>query len=328
MESLYKRKMFASMRKTKVDASKKRQIGLPASILDDSDEGSFSSSSSGSQSDFQSSPEEDSAQEDRGRSESGATSSDDSRSVTRRKRSFLGGDDSSSSSSRGEEDDDDEEGNDRSQPKRIVQPKKRSRLQPQDESDSDHTEEKRKEEAEKAKRRQRHNKLLALSRRMKARVPNRRRSRLKQVHLCIPIDSMAPRFDTEVYQLMKNCNFRVPVMTTNLKKPRMKLVVTEKKKKTTARKKEVMEGKRRRRRKKRRKKRRRKKRRSSEPSENDSQLLLCTVFLFLHLKGKRKNLTYKDFIVAVDTYSGDIYQKDRKRVSLNSCNMFFGAASG
>ncbi|KAI3361716.1 hypothetical protein L3Q82_001950 [Scortum barcoo] len=96
MESLYKRKMFASMRKTKVAASKKRQIGLPASILDDSDEGSFSSSSSSrSQSDFQSSPEEDSEQEDRDRSDSGATSSDDSRSVTRRKRSFLGGDDSS-----------------------------------------------------------------------------------------------------------------------------------------------------------------------------------------------------------------------------------------
>uniref|UniRef100_A0AAX7T315 Uncharacterized protein n=1 Tax=Astatotilapia calliptera TaxID=8154 RepID=A0AAX7T315_ASTCA len=159
MESLYKRKMFASMRKTKVAASKKRQIGLPASILDDSDEGSFSSSSSsGSQSDFQSSPEDDS-------------------------------DDSSSSSSRGDEDeeddddDDDEEDDDGSHTKRMVQPRKRSRLQRQDESDSDRAEEKRKEDAEKAKRRQRHNKLLALSRRMKARIPSRRRSRVKQVHL-------------------------------------------------------------------------------------------------------------------------------------------------
>lgn len=182
MESLYKRKMFASMRKTKVAVNKKRQIGLPASILDDSDEGSFSSSSSGSQSDFRSTPE-DSEQEDREDRDwsesgaSGASSSDDSRSVTRRKRSFLGrGDDSSSSSSGGEEEEDG-----RSQPKRKVQPKKRSRLQRQDESDSEQTEEKRKEEAEKAKRRQRHNKLLALSRRMKARVPNRRRSRLQQV---------------------------------------------------------------------------------------------------------------------------------------------------
>ncbi|XP_078127520.1 uncharacterized protein LOC144531323 isoform X2 [Sander vitreus] len=189
MESLYKRKMFASMRKTKVDASKKRKvIGLPASILDDSDEGSFTSSSSGSQSDFQSSAEEDSGQEDRGRSDSGATSSDDSRSVTRKKRSFLGGDNSSSSSSPGEEDTTDDEKGDRSQPKRMVQPKKRSRLQRQDESDSDHAEEKRREkaeekrreEAEKEKKRQRHNKLLALSRRMKARVPSRRRSRLKE----------------------------------------------------------------------------------------------------------------------------------------------------
>lgn len=175
MESLYKRKMFASMRKTKVAASKKRQIGLPASILDDSDEGSFSSSSSssssGSQSDFQSSPEDDSDQDYRDRSESGVTSSDDSRSVSRRKRSFLGGDDSSSSSSP-------EEGD----PKRMAQPRKRSRLQRQDESDSDQAEEKRREEVEKAKRRQRHNKLLALSRRMKARIPSRRRSRLKQVH--------------------------------------------------------------------------------------------------------------------------------------------------
>uniref|UniRef100_A0A669E4V2 Uncharacterized protein n=1 Tax=Oreochromis niloticus TaxID=8128 RepID=A0A669E4V2_ORENI len=163
MESLYKRKMFASMRKTKVAASKKRQIGLPASILDDSDEGSFSSSSSsGSQSDFQSSPEDDS-------------------------------DDSSSSSSRGDEDedeeddddDDDEEDDDRSHTKRMVQPRKRSRLQRQDESDSDRAEEKRREDAEKAKRRQRHNKLLALSRRMKARIPSRRGRRVKQVHLSV-----------------------------------------------------------------------------------------------------------------------------------------------
>lgn len=169
------------MRKTKVAVNKKRQIGLPASILDDSDEGSFSSSTSGSQSDFHSTPEDSEREEDREDrdwSESGASSSDDSRSVTRRKRSFLGGgDDSSSSSSRGGE----EEEDGRSQPKRKVQPKKRSRLQRQDESDSEQTEEKRKEEAEKEKRRQRHNKLLALSRRMKARVPNRRRSRLKQV---------------------------------------------------------------------------------------------------------------------------------------------------
>lgn len=165
------------MRKTKVDASKKRQIGLPASILDDSDEGSFSSSSSsGSLSDFQSSPE-DSGQEDRDHSDSGATSSDDSRSVTRRKRSFLGDGDSTSSYSPGEDEGSDDE-DDLSQPKRMVQPIKRSRLQRQDESDSDHAEEKRRE---KAKRRQRHNKLLALSRRMKGRVPNRRRRRVKQV---------------------------------------------------------------------------------------------------------------------------------------------------
>lgn len=94
MESLYKRKMFASMRKTKVDASKKRQIGLPASILDDSDEGSFSSSSStsNSQSDFESSLEEEESEQeeggkDKGRersSGSGETSSDDSRAVARR----------------------------------------------------------------------------------------------------------------------------------------------------------------------------------------------------------------------------------------------------
>lgn len=190
MESLYKRKMFASMRKTKVDASKKREIGLPASILDDSDEGSFtsSSSSSGSESDFQSSPGEDTEQEDRGRSDSRSTSGDDSCSVTRRKRSFLGSDNSSSSSSPGKEDTTNEEEGDRSQTKRMVQPKKRrmvqpkkrSRLQRQDESDSDQAEEKRGEEAEKEKRRQRHSKLLALSRRMKARVPSRRRSRLKQ----------------------------------------------------------------------------------------------------------------------------------------------------
>lgn len=166
------------MRKTKVDASKKRQIGLPASILDDSDEGSFSSSSSsGSLSDFESSPEEDSEQEDLDHSDSGATSSDDSRSVTRRKRSFLGDGDSSSSYSPGEDEGSDD-ADDLSQPKRMVQPIKRSRLQRQDESDSDHAEEKRRE---KAKRRQRHNKLLALSRRMKGRVPNRRRRRVKQV---------------------------------------------------------------------------------------------------------------------------------------------------
>lgn len=100
MESLYKRKMFASMRKTKVDASKKRQIGLPASILDDSDEGSFSSSSStsNSQSDFESSPEEEESEqeedEEKGRersSGSGATSSDDSRAVARRSVSTAGG---------------------------------------------------------------------------------------------------------------------------------------------------------------------------------------------------------------------------------------------
>ncbi|KAK5879387.1 hypothetical protein CesoFtcFv8_024696 [Champsocephalus esox] len=188
MESLYKRKMFASMRKTKVDASKKKQIGLPASILDDSDEGSFTSSSSGSQSDFLSSPEEDSEKEDRGRSGSGATSSDDSRSVTRRKRSFLGGDNSSSSSSPGEEDTTNDEEGDTSQPKRMSQPRKRIRLKRQEESDSDCVEEKQREEAEKQreeaeklKRRQRHNKLLALSRRMKARVPSRRRIRLSQV---------------------------------------------------------------------------------------------------------------------------------------------------
>ncbi|XP_067339688.1 coiled-coil domain-containing protein 82 isoform X1 [Channa argus] len=305
MESLYKRKMFASMRKTKVAASKKRQIGLPASILDDSDEGSFSSSSSsGSQSDFQSSPED--------QSESGATSSDDSRSVTRRKRSFLGGDDSSSSSSQGDGDEEDEEEDDeetdRNQTKRMVQPRKRSRLQRQEESDSDQAEEKRREEAEKAKRRQRHNKLLALSRRMKARVPSRRRSRLKQVHLD----------PTTHWPFTSDSNSLVQVTRKSLKKARTGLVVmklgTEEK---TAARRKLQEVKKETERRTKTRTERRTKRRTRNRSAQGEKLRST-----LNVKNIKINLTENDttvhFVLFRSTYSGK-QQLALQRASQSSC---------
>ncbi|KAJ7996716.1 hypothetical protein DPEC_G00239900 [Dallia pectoralis] len=183
MESLYKRKVFATMRKNKAEASKKRaEIGLPSSILDDSDEESCASttsiSASDSGSEYTDSGSESSAasgEQSPGSGEqspgSDGSSSSDGRSRPRRKRILA---DSSSDS-------DSDVG---SKPKRKVVPKKRIKVQSQD---SDSEDEKVAQKAEKvaqkaekvaketaAKRKQRQSKLLALSKEIKSRLPKRR----------------------------------------------------------------------------------------------------------------------------------------------------------
>ncbi|KAL0994010.1 hypothetical protein UPYG_G00116720 [Umbra pygmaea] len=173
MESLYKRKVFATMRKNKAEASKKRaEIGLPSSILDDSDEESCASttsiSASDSESDYRNS---DSGSESTPASgeqspDSDGSSSSEGRSRPRRKRVLV---DSSSDS-------DSDVG---SKPKRKVIPQKRIKQQSQDsDSEEESSVQKAKKVAEAkdtaAKRKQRQSKLLALSKEIKSRVPKRR----------------------------------------------------------------------------------------------------------------------------------------------------------
>uniref|UniRef100_A0A674DHG5 Coiled-coil domain containing 82 n=1 Tax=Salmo trutta TaxID=8032 RepID=A0A674DHG5_SALTR len=170
MESLYKRQVFATMRKNKAEAKKKRaQIGLPSSILDDSDEESCASTTSISASDSESEDQNsDSGSESTPASEeqSEGSSSSEGRSRPRRKRVLA---DSSSDS-------DSDVG---TKPKRKVVPKKRIKQQSQDSDSADQSaaqNAKQFAEAKEtaAKRKQRQSQLLALSKKMKSRVPKRR----------------------------------------------------------------------------------------------------------------------------------------------------------
>uniref|UniRef100_A0A6Q2Z135 DUF4211 domain-containing protein n=1 Tax=Esox lucius TaxID=8010 RepID=A0A6Q2Z135_ESOLU len=173
MESLYKRKVFATMRKNKAEASKKRaEIGLPSSILDDSDEESCASTTSISASDSESeyrnsdSGSESTAASGEQSPDSDGSSSSEGRSRPRRKRVLA---DSSSDS-------DSDVG---TKPKRKVVPKKRIKQQSQDsDSEDESAAQKAKKVAEAketaAKRKQRQSKLLALSKEIKSRVPKRR----------------------------------------------------------------------------------------------------------------------------------------------------------
>ncbi|XP_041707242.1 coiled-coil domain-containing protein 82-like [Coregonus clupeaformis] len=170
MESLYKRKVFATMRKNKAEAKKKRaQIGLPSSILDDSDEESCASttsiSASDSESEYQNSDSGSESTPASGEQSEGSSSSE-GRSRPRRKRVLA---DSSSDS-------DSDVG---TKPKRKVVPKKRIKQQSQDsDSEDESAAQKAKQVAEAketaAKRKQRQSQLLALSKKMKSRVPKRR----------------------------------------------------------------------------------------------------------------------------------------------------------
>ncbi|KAM9497603.1 coiled-coil domain-containing protein 82-like [Salvelinus alpinus] len=171
MESLYKRKVFATLRKNKAEASKKRaQIGLPSSILDDSDEESCASTTSisASESDYQNSDSGSESTPASGEQSpaSDGSSSSEGRSRPRRKRVLA---DSSSYS-------DSDVG---TKPKRKVVPKKRVKQQSHDsDSEDESAAEKDKKVAEAkqtaAKRKQRQSKLLALSKKVKSRVPKRR----------------------------------------------------------------------------------------------------------------------------------------------------------
>uniref|UniRef100_A0A4W5JPL6 Coiled-coil domain containing 82 n=1 Tax=Hucho hucho TaxID=62062 RepID=A0A4W5JPL6_9TELE len=170
MESLYKRQVFATMRKNKAEAKKKRaQIGLPSSILDDSDEESCASttsiSASDSESEYQNSDSGSESTPASGEQSEGSSSSE-GRSRPRRKRVLA---DSSSDS-------DSDVG---TKPKRKVVPKKRIKQQSQDSDSEDQSAAQNvkqfaeaKETA--AKRKQRQCQLLALSKKMKSRVPKRR----------------------------------------------------------------------------------------------------------------------------------------------------------
>ncbi|XP_021447025.2 coiled-coil domain-containing protein 82 [Oncorhynchus mykiss] len=170
MESLYKRQVFATMRKNKAEAKKKRaQIGLPSSILDDSDEESCASttsiSASDSESEYQNSDSGSESTPASGEQSEGSSSSE-GRSRPRRKRVLA---DSSSDS-------DSDEG---TKPKRKVVPKKRIKQQSQDSDSEDQSaaqNAKQFAEAKEtaAKRKQRQSQLLALSKKMKSRVPKRR----------------------------------------------------------------------------------------------------------------------------------------------------------
>ncbi|XP_055799394.1 coiled-coil domain-containing protein 82-like isoform X1 [Salvelinus fontinalis] len=171
MESLYKRKVFATLRKNKAEASKKRaQIGLPSSILDDSDEESCASTTSisASESDYQNSDSGSESTPASGEQSpaSDGSSSSEGRCRPRRKRVLA---DSSSDS-------DSDVG---TKPKRKVVPKKRVKQQSHDsDSEDESAAEKDKKVAEAkqtaAKRKQRQSKLLALSKKVKSRVPKRR----------------------------------------------------------------------------------------------------------------------------------------------------------
>ncbi|CAB1316047.1 unnamed protein product [Coregonus sp. 'balchen'] len=171
MESLYKRKVFATLRKNKAEASKKRaQIGLPSSILDDSDEESCASTTSISASESYSQNSDSGSESTPASGEqspaSDGSSSSEGRSRPRRKRVLA---DSSSDS-------DSDVG---TKPKRKVVPKKRIKQQSQDsDSEDESAAQKDKTVAEAketaAKRKQRQSKLLALSKKMKSRVPKRR----------------------------------------------------------------------------------------------------------------------------------------------------------
>uniref|UniRef100_A0A8C7UY05 Coiled-coil domain containing 82 n=1 Tax=Oncorhynchus mykiss TaxID=8022 RepID=A0A8C7UY05_ONCMY len=171
MESLYKRKVFATLRKNKAEASKKRaQIGLPSSILDDSDEESCASTTSisASESDYQNSDSGSESTPASGEQSpaSDGSSSSEGRSRPRRKR-VLADSSSDSNSDVG------------TKPKRKVVPKKRVKQQSHDsDSEDESAAEKDKKVAEAkqtaAKRKQRQSKLLALSKKMKSRVPKRR----------------------------------------------------------------------------------------------------------------------------------------------------------
>ncbi|XP_071220618.1 coiled-coil domain-containing protein 82-like [Salvelinus alpinus] len=170
MESLYKRQVFATMRKNKAEAKKKRaQIGLPSSILDDSDEESCASttsiSASDSESEYQNSDSGSESTPASGEQSEGSSSSE-GRSRPRRKRVLA---DSSSDS-------DSDVG---TKPKRRVVPKKRIKQQSQDSDSEDQSaaqNAKQFAEAKEtaAKRKQRQSQLLALSKKMKSRVPKRR----------------------------------------------------------------------------------------------------------------------------------------------------------
>ncbi|XP_020321275.1 coiled-coil domain-containing protein 82 [Oncorhynchus kisutch] len=170
MESLYKRQVFATMRKNKAEAKKKRaQIGLPSSILDDSDEESCASttsiSASDSESEYQNSDSGSESTPASGEQSEGSSSSE-GRSRPRRKRVLA---DSSSDS-------DSDVG---TKPKRKVVPKKRIKQQSQDSDSEDQiAAQNAKQFAEAketaAKRKQRQSQLLALSKKMKSRVPKRR----------------------------------------------------------------------------------------------------------------------------------------------------------
>lgn len=155
------------MRKTKADATKKRpQIGLPSSILDDSDEESCASttSSSESESEYRGSSASDSTPNSEDRS-SDDSSTDGGRTTARRKRASLLEDNSSESDS--------DVG---TKPTRKVVPKKRVKRQESD-SDADAATQDKKRIAKEtaAKRKLRQSKLMALSKKMKSRIPNRRR---------------------------------------------------------------------------------------------------------------------------------------------------------
>lgn len=155
------------MRKTKADATKKKpQIGLPSSILDDSDEESCASttSSSESESEYQGSSASESTPNSEDQS-SDDSSTDGGRSAARRKRSSLLEDSSSESDS--------DVG---TKPKRKVVPKKRVKRQESD-SDADAAAQDKKRIAKEsaAKRKLRQSKLMALSKKMKSRIPKRRR---------------------------------------------------------------------------------------------------------------------------------------------------------
>ncbi|XP_062309126.1 coiled-coil domain-containing protein 82 [Osmerus eperlanus] len=179
MESLYKRRVYESMRKKKAAASKRKpQIGLSARLLDDSDEESCASTTSiSSESEYQnedSSGTERTPDSDEDQSSSGgdASKSTGKRTVSQssRKRSTLPESSSDSDSDVG------------SKPARKVIPRKRIKIQsPASDSDVDDTAQKEKLAAEAketaAKRKKRQNKLLALSKKMKSRIINRRRRR-------------------------------------------------------------------------------------------------------------------------------------------------------
>lgn len=183
MESLYKRRVYESMRKKKAAASKKRpQIGLSARLLDDSDEESSASTTSiSSESEYQ--IEDSSGTERTPDSDEDQSSSSGGdvgvhvgvptfkrTSLSCRKRSNLP--DSSSDSDR-------DVG---SKPARKIIPRKRIKTQsPASDSDIDDAESKKEFAAEAKetsdKRKKRQNKLIALSKKMKSRITNRRRIR-------------------------------------------------------------------------------------------------------------------------------------------------------